>query len=113
MENEKMTEQINKNFPMEMKKCPACGSTETMMKIALKQVTLMDKTPDKVRGFVCLNKVITPLIEPKYVAGDRVPYLVQYLDRCAGCGYLYPTRAEIVTDKKDLGLVKANGPLAN
>lgn len=82
-------------FPIEFKKCPNCGSTETVAELAVQEA---EKTKGVRREtpFASLEKVIIPLANPGKTAKLTLPMVVCHYDVCANCGLRYCTKAEII-----------------
>jgi hypothetical protein len=83
------------NFPLEFKKCPNCGSTETVAELAVQEA---EKTKGVKREgpFASLEKAAIPLADPGKTAKLTLPMVICHYDVCAGCGLRYCTKAEII-----------------
>jgi len=88
-------------FPIVFDKCPNCGSTETITKLA------WDEQADKGRVDrdtpVAAEHLQLPLLDPKRVIGIVSGILVLSIDWCASCGGRYCTRAEVVDGPVKMG----------
>lgn len=82
-------------FPIFFEKCPNCGCTETLTRLA------WDEEAEKGRVNkdtpVAAEHIATPLIDPKKPPVLSASILIQHFDTCAGCGMRYCTKAEIGT----------------
>lgn len=79
-------------FPLQFKKCRACGSRETVARLAVAGEPF---APDGT--FVSLEKKVTPLHDFAKISTPTIPVLVRHYDQCAKCGFDYCTRAEKTT----------------
>ena len=80
-------------FPIVFEKCPICGCGDTTCRLAYQEEVV-----DKGKGpeaFASSEKRLTPLVDVRS-AMLTVPTLVEHYDNCAGCGFRYCTKAEIV-----------------
>lgn len=82
-------------FPIVFDKCPLCGCTETLTRLA------WDEEAEKGRVNkdtpVAAEHIATPLIDPMRPPKLSASFLLQHFDTCAGCGMSYCKKAEIGT----------------
>lgn len=80
-----------RKLPIEFKKCPICGHTETVTRLAIEEFKQSGKV--KKDAFASARKDAIPLTEPT-MAIATVPTLLRHFDTCAECGIEYCTKAE-------------------
>ena len=84
-----------KEFPMEFPKCPHCGSTDTVAKVAFaKEKIGKDTLPQ-------LGVKISPMIKMGGIATPTFPCVMRFEDTCANCGMDRTVRATIQTMPAD------------
>lgn len=80
-------------FPIIVEKCPNCGSTERMAKLAYDQEAVVKgKAPPALAADAAV--IVTPLFQPA-MAVLTVPSLIKRYDDCARCGTRYCVEATI------------------
>jgi len=86
---------------MVFEKCPSCGCTETLTRLA------WDEEAEKGRvnkdTTVAAEHLQCPLIDPKKPIGISAGILLLHVDWCAACGMRYCTRADIATGQVGMG----------
>lgn len=101
-----MQQQIT--FPIEFSKCPVCGCPDTVCRLAVKEEIENGRFSEG--QFVSLEKVATPLIDPKHPPAISAQLLLCHYDCCAKCGTRYCTRAEKVTGVVGMKPGQGQGP---
>ncbi|MHB8084366.1 MAG: hypothetical protein ACYDHZ_00875 [Dehalococcoidia bacterium] len=81
-------------FPVEIKKCPVCGSPDTMVNVAVEEAKKANKLPHDF-PFGSAEKVAAALIDQRFV-GAMAPAVLMHFDVCYNCGTRYCTKAEII-----------------
>lgn len=84
----------DKSLPLRFKKCPICGSSETVCGVAFKEEIAQGKVDAEFPG--SLEQRVIPKFTPGKVAGVTVDVIVRHYDNCAECGFEYCTKVEIV-----------------
>jgi len=95
-------------FPIEFKKCPICGCTETVTRLACEEEKEKGVIPKE--AFVSMEKTQVPLMgnmPPKLT----VRVLIACWDVCVDCGHKYCTRVEIQTTQVQIQGPKMPGQL--
>ena len=88
-------------FPVKFKKCPNCGSTKTLTKLAWDEEA--EKGRVKKDTPVALQQLLVPLIDPKKPPILTASALNVKLDICAKCGTGYCRKAEVATGPIQMG----------
>ena len=83
-------------FPIEFKKCPNCGSSDTVCRQACENESSIPKDT-----FVSLEKRITPIQDFTKISLPTITVLVRHYDTCAECGLDRCTRVEKTTMPAD------------
>ena len=92
-------------FPLEFKKCPVCGSTETVTQLAYKEANNLLPS-----GFVSAGKITILLQDPTQLTVTQGKGLLIHLDYCAGCGSQRCTKAEILPSTVHVNINKPPPP---
>jgi hypothetical protein len=84
-------------FPMTFDKCPYCGCTETIARLAWQEEA--EKGSVDKDTFIASQIIKVPLIDLKKFTGVTARILLIYIDWCADpqCGRGYCVKAEIVS----------------
>ncbi len=90
-------------FPIVFEKCPHCGSTETVTKLAWDEEA--EKGRVNLDTPVAAEHIQTPLIDPKKPVGVSAGILVLHIDWCANpeCGGRRLTKAEVLQGAVGMG----------
>ncbi|MBU1067770.1 hypothetical protein KKE60_08290 [Patescibacteria group bacterium] len=73
--------ELVKAFP----ECPWCGSTEIGAEMAINHLGLKEKGMFKETDLISSTKILVPLLNPA-IAVLTVPFMLQEVDCCGGCG---------------------------
>lgn len=98
---------MESRFPMEIKKCPSCGSSETVTGLAWQEEA--DKGKVDRDTPVAAEHLQVPLLDPSKSVGISSGILIIHIDYCANCGTRYCTRVEVVTGQVHVGSPPGGG----
>lgn len=79
-------------LPIEFKKCPVCGTKETVCRVACAGDPAIPEGT-----FVSLDKVIVPIQDINKISTPTVRSIFVHYDVCAKCGTRYCTRADFTS----------------
>lgn len=97
-----MTEQKSR-FPIIFEKCPYCGCTDTLTKLAWEEEAEKGRVNKDTP--VAAEHIQVPLIDPKKTIGITAGILLLHVDWCANpeCGRRRLISAEVVTGQVGMG----------
>lgn len=86
-----------RHLPVIIDRCPICGYTETVCRIAWKEQVENGRISEaSANDNVAVSREGVPLIDPRKGPGLSVQVLTISYDLCARCGWKYPVRSEVV-----------------